>query len=142
MSNTIQNYYFKDMSSYGINARLNISIGELISRQTEESTHSLRVVSKDNAATIEISELARAMYGESLKTPVKQENVNTMDQPAKEPEGTGKSKGASNSASNGVSNDVSSYEEAVEREIKELEDYIASHPADPSINVLRNTSLV
>lgn len=136
MSSTIQNYYFKDMSSYyGQNVKLNISIDELNRRQTEDNKGSFRVVSKDDAATVEISELAREMYGASVNASSKQEqeHVRAAAQTTKEPEEITAEK-----------NNDASYEglSGVERELKELEDYIASHPADTSIDVLRNGSLI
>lgn len=101
MNNTIQHYYFNDTSSYGKSARLNVSIDELNSRQPKDGKDSVTVISKDDAATVEISELARAMYGTSYE---------------------------------GLT--------GAEREQRELEDYIASHSADTSIDLLRNGSLL
>lgn len=54
MNNTIQHYYFKDMSSYGKNIKLHTSI-ENLKKQTEESKGSLRIITQDDAATVEIS---------------------------------------------------------------------------------------
>lgn len=125
MSNTIQHYSFNDTSSYGKSVKLNTSIEELNRKQTEERKGSFAVVAKDDAATIEISQLARAMYDTSVKEPEKGSDTREVQNSIKEKE-AGSYAGLSN----------------VERELKELEDYIASHPADTSIDLMRNGSLV
>lgn len=100
MSNTIQHYYFNDTSKYGESLKLGTDISKLNEKQTGDRKGSFAVIARDDAATIEISELAKIMYA--------------------------------------TASDVSN----AEREQKELEDYIASHPADTSIDVLRNGSLL
>lgn len=65
MSNMIQHYSFKDMSVYGQNIKLNTTIEELNSKQNEERRGGFAVVSADDTATMEISELARTMYSKS-----------------------------------------------------------------------------
>ncbi len=86
---------------------MNTSIDELNSRQNEDRKGSFAVVARDDAATVEISELARTMYSAS---------ANESDLYA------------------GLSN--------AEREQRELEDYIANHLVDTSIDLMRNGSLV
>lgn len=107
MSNTIQHYSFNDTSSYGKNIKLNINIDELNSKQNEDRKGSFAVVDRNDVATVEISEIARTMYGAVSNVSKKQERVS-----------------------------------GAEREQKELEEWIATHPADRSIDLMRNGNLV
>lgn len=63
MSNVIRHYSFNDTSSYGKSIKLNTSIHELNRRQKEiRKTSACSVLSRDDAATVEISELGRTLY--------------------------------------------------------------------------------
>lgn len=121
MSNVIQHYSFKDISSYGKSIKLNTSIQELNRRQKEiRKSSTCHIVSRDDAATVEISELARTLYQTSP-------NVAKKEQPAEDARADAeKYKDLSNQ----------------ECEIKELEDYIAGHQPDGSVDLLRKDSLV
>lgn len=132
MSSTIQNYYLKDLSSYAKGIRLNTSISELKKRQNEDGKGSLKIISRDDAATVEISELARTMYGASKKYGTSG-NVPEKKEPADRVFEKQESADTAFDPYDGLS--------GVERELKELDDYIAAHPADTSIDVLRNGSL-
>lgn len=131
MNNTIQHYYMKDLSSYFKDARLNIRMEELNSRQPQAGKGTLMAVSKDDAATIEISGIARSMYDASVNAPNKQVHAAAADARVKEAEETIQE-----------DNMDDTYEASVAREQKELEDYIANHPADTSIDLLRSGSLI
>lgn len=139
MSSTIQNYYFKDLSSYGKGIRLNTSISELMKRQNGGSKGSLKIISRDDAATVEISELARTMYGASKSISEKQEPADQASQ-KQEPADQASQKQEPADTASGQTDPYDGLS-GVERELKELEDYIAAHPADASIDVLRNGSL-
>ena len=104
MSNVIRHYSFNDTSSYGKSIKLNTSIHELNRRQDEiRKTSACSVLSRDDAATVEISELGRTLYQTSSNAGNKEQTIeNTRTD-------TEKYKGLSNR----------------EREMKELEDYIA-----------------
>lgn len=121
MSNVIRHYSFNDTSSYGKSIKLNTSIHELNRRQKEiRKTSACSVLSRDDAATVEISELGRTLYQTSSNAGNKEQTIeNTRTD-------TEKYKGLSNR----------------EREMKELEDYIADHQPDGSVDLLHKDSLV
>lgn len=133
MGNTIQHYVLRDMSLYGNSIKLNTSMEKLNEMQTEERKGSF-AVAENCAATVEISEMAKAMY-ESL-TEVPKQKVSDVYAGTYDKVSDKQEKAV-------MSVDKTKYEDlsGVEREIKELEDYIASHPVDTSIDLLRNGSL-
>lgn len=68
MSNTIQHYSVHEIPQSKLQGvKLNISIDELNSRQNEERMGSLRKISPEDTATVEISELAKAMYSKTAE---------------------------------------------------------------------------
>lgn len=121
MNNVIQHYSFNDTSSYGKSIKLNTSMQELNRRQKEiRKSSACSIVSRDDAATVEISELARTLYQTSPNEGKKEQPIEDARADAE------KYKGLSNQ----------------EREMKELEDYIAGHQPDGSVDLLRKDSLV
>lgn len=73
MENIIEHYSMHDLSAYGQNHKLNTSIDNLNEMQTEERKGSFAKVLKDDAATVEISELAKTMYTNATDESTKQE---------------------------------------------------------------------
>jgi hypothetical protein len=106
-----------DLSMYG-DLKLNTSIEELNEKQGNTENH-LKVLGND-AASLEISELARMMYASSDLG-----NQNASD----------------TQSSTTTASEKTGYEglSSAEREVKELEDWIASHPVDKSIDMAHMT---
>jgi hypothetical protein len=106
-----------DLSMYG-DLKLNTSIEELNEKQGNTENH-LKVLGND-AASLEISELARMMYASS---------------------DLGNQTAADTQSSQTTAGEKTGYEglSSAEREVKELEDWIASHPVDKSIDMAHMT---
>ncbi|MEG1945521.1 MAG: hypothetical protein RR139_00360 [Lachnospiraceae bacterium] len=128
MSNIVQNYSIHDLSSYKKSYKLHTSIDKINETQTEDRNGAFSKVTSDDAATVEISKFAKALYASSSETQSQKEKE--MNQKLAEI--------VSNEQTN--KNDYAGLSNS-EREQKELEDYISNHKPDPSIDVLRNGSL-
>lgn len=143
MGNIIQHYNFNDTSKYERSYKLNTTIDKLNEIQTEERKGSFSVV-EDCAAMVEISELAKAMYESSVGTQKQEKEENeALAEPAKQKESAPNEEISGKQEKVNPSDDKNKYAglSGVEREVKELEDYIASHPVDTSLDLLRKGSL-
>lgn len=129
MSSAIQNLGSKDLSRLYEKIQLHTDIDTLNARQSEENMGGLSIVSQSDAATLRISQSARTLYEKSAAGEVGENSETSATDTADTV-----SAGSTNNAYEGLS--------AVEREIKELEDYIASHPQNVTNNAWSRGSLL
>jgi predicted transcriptional regulator len=138
MSNTIQSLKMHDVkpSNYQIN------LEKFMERKDKQENSTLRVLSLDDAASVEISQLARAMYEARKAVPAAEEEneveAETNEKAASEAAAAKPEDGTDGAteavakndnlyASFKAKNDYSKYDglSSVQKEQKELEDYVA-----------------